>query len=85
MSKIEFINKLNKEANSMTSLKINEELIPLTEKELKVLFRSLFNVRDDLFKEEEFIEPREAFKLKSELQYYKDRVDELESNIDYDD
>lgn len=48
---IQIINKINKEACSMTSLKIGEQEYPLTEKELINLLAQLKYRRDDLFED----------------------------------
>lgn len=48
---IQVINKINKEACSMTSLKIGEQEYPLTEKELINLLTQLKYRRDDLFED----------------------------------
>ena len=48
---IQVINKINKEACSMTSLKIGEQEYPLTEKELINLLAQLKYRRDDLFED----------------------------------
>ena len=48
---IQVINKINKKACSMTSLKIGEQEYPLTEKELINLLTQLKYRRDDLFED----------------------------------
>lgn len=48
---IQVINKINKGACSMTSLKIGEQEYPLTEKELINLLTQLKYRRDDLFED----------------------------------
>ena len=48
---IQVINKINKEACSMTTLKLGEQEYPLTEKELINLLTQLKYRRDDLFED----------------------------------
>lgn len=48
---IQVINKINKEACSMTTLKLGEQEYPLTEKELINLLTQLKYKRDDLFED----------------------------------
>lgn len=81
--KIEVINVINKEANSITSLKINDQLIPLTEKELIKLITCLVEKREDLFEDEGFITPDEASLLKTKLDSYKQEIMELENRLAY--
>ena len=70
---VQFINKINKESNSLTTLKIEDEEFPLTEKDLTQLVRALYDARQDVFNEAGLIYENEA-----EVQELKDRVEELQ-------
>lgn len=68
---VEFVNKINKENNSLTTLRINNNEFPLNEKELQQLISSLANMREDLF-------VQEGYKLDSNAQ---DKIEDLEDEI----
>ena len=73
---IKFVNKVNKEACSMTSLIIDGKEIPLDEVDLRKLFLSLLETREDVFDEHyENIYVNEVEKLKNS-------IEELESELD---
>ena len=75
MKNIQIKNILNKDANSMTTLKIDEQEIPLTEKEVKTLFEQLYENRPDIFEEV-------VGSLLEEIEELTDNLNDAESQID---
>ena len=77
MKTIEFINKINKEACSMTTLRVGEHEYPLTEKEINILLVNLKEKRDDLFEgfDSDFVS-----ELKEEIENLRQENVELRSD-----
>lgn len=73
MKDIKFINKINKENNSLTTLSIDGVEFPLTEKELAKLVHELYTMREDAFLD---------YELVYESKSLKERVRELENEND---
>lgn len=79
MKTIEFINKINKEACSMTTLRVGEHEYPLTEKELINLLTQLKYRRDDLFEDLDSVKVTE---LSDEIDDLRQENVELRSDIE---
>ena len=87
---IKFVNKVNKEACSITSLIIDDKEIALDEVDLRKLFLSLLETREDLFDEHyenQYANEVEKLKntveeLENELNDSNSRVEELEDILD---
>lgn len=79
---IDFINIVKREACSITTLKVNDQEFPLTEKELTKLLLELKNKRpdifDDLYSERVSELSAELEDLTKEHQMLKDDLDDLE-------
>lgn len=76
---IQVINKINKEACSMTTLKLGEQEYPLTEKELINLLTQLKYRRDDLFEDLDSVKVTE---LSDEIDDLRQENVELRSDIE---
>lgn len=80
MKDIKVINKINREANSLTTLSIDGLEIPLTEKELTKLFAELYNMRKDAFTE--YDEALENEELKERIKDLEEENEDLNSECD---
>lgn len=76
---IQVINEINKEACSMTTLKLGEQEYPLTEKELINLLTQLKYRRDDLFEDLDSVKVTE---LSDEIDDLRQENVELRSDIE---
>ena len=85
---IELINNLNKEANSIVAIKKDNQIIPLTEKELEQLVNSIYFMRPDAF--QSLPESSQVIKqlesdyndLKSDYEDLKAEYEELDSEFE---
>lgn len=71
--KIDFVNKINKEHCSLTTLVLGDKEFPLTEKELIQLLQTFYHKREDVFQSEGLI-----YEDQAKVQRLEERVEELE-------
>lgn len=83
MKKIQIINKVNSENNSLTTLKVDDLEIALSEKELKLLFEQLYENRSDIFEDVVSSLFMEIESLKEELNDAEEQISNLEDELKF--